>query len=157
MTEPAKPQFETLAFLDFELTLARRQLLRDGVPVGIGGRALDLLALLACHPGEVLDNRILINAVWPRTVVEEVNLRVQIAALRRLLSGEGHCPYIVNYTGHGYCFTAPVTRRPVLAMLRAGDSRAAETGLITLAGGRPAETGETARAAPRWRDPGAVM
>lgn len=102
--------FETLAFLDFELTLARRQLLRGGVPVAVGGRALDLLALLAGHAGEVLENRVLMRAVWPRTVVEEVNLRVQIAALRKLLGGGGHCPYIVNYAGRGYCFTAPVTR-----------------------------------------------
>lgn len=109
--ESERVPFETLAFLDFELTLARRQLLRDGVPVAIGGRALDLLALLAAHPGEVLENRVLIRTVWPRTVVEEVNLRVQIAALRKLLGGEGHCPYIVNYAGRGYCFTAPVARR----------------------------------------------
>ncbi|MBB3225172.1 winged helix-turn-helix domain-containing protein [Pseudoduganella umbonata] len=102
--------FETLAFLDFELTLARRQLLRDGVPVAVGGRALELLAQLAGHPGQVLENRVLMRAVWPRTVVEEVNLRVQIAALRKLLGGDGHCPYIVNYAGRGYCFTAPVTR-----------------------------------------------
>ena len=103
-------RFETLAFLDFELTLARRQLLRGGAPVAIGGRALDLLALLAAHPGVVLENRVLMRAVWPRTVVEEVNLRVQIAAVRKLICGQGHCPYIVNYAGRGYCFTAPVTR-----------------------------------------------
>lgn len=110
--DTAPPVFETLAFLDFELTLARRQLLRDGLPVAIGGRALDLLALLAAHPGEVLGNHMLMCSVWPRTVVEEVNLRVQIAALRKLLGGEGHCPWIVNLAGHGYCFTAPVMRLP---------------------------------------------
>lgn len=109
--ESERPMFETLAFLDFELTLARRQLLRDGAPVAIGGRALDLLALLAGHAGEVLDNRLLMRTVWPRTVVEEVNLRVQIAALRKLLGAGGHCPFIVNLAGRGYCFTAPVTRR----------------------------------------------
>lgn len=101
---------EPLAFLNFELTLARRQLLRDGKPVAIGGRALELLAALASRPGEVLDNRALMHIVWPRTVVEEVNLRVQIATLRKILGSEGQCPYIVNHAGRGYCFTAPVTR-----------------------------------------------
>lgn len=110
--EPDTLPFETLAFLDFELTLARRQLLRDGAPVAIGGRALDLLALLAARAGEVLDNRQLMQSVWPRTVVEEVNLRVQIAALRKLLGDDGHCPFIVNHAGRGYCFIAPVTRLP---------------------------------------------
>lgn len=109
--ESERPTFETLAFLDFELTLSRRQLLRGGTPVIIGGRALDLLALLAGHAGEVLDNRLLIRTVWPRTVVEEVNLRVQIAALRKLLGGDGHGPIIINHAGRGYCFTVPVARR----------------------------------------------
>lgn len=108
--ESERPTFETLAFLDFELTLARRQLLRGGAPVVIGGRALDLLALLAGRAGEVLDNRLLIRTVWPRTVVEEVNLRVQIAALRKLLGREGHYSVIINHAGRGYCFTVPVAR-----------------------------------------------
>lgn len=120
------PLFETLAFLDFELTLARRELLRDGVPVAIGGRALELLALLASHPGEVLDNRLLMRSVWPRTVVEEVNLRVQIAALRKVLGGEGHCPWIVNYAGRGYCFTAPVARLGMPAPRNAVSEAAAD-------------------------------
>ena len=109
--EPKRPVFETLVFLEFELTLARRQLLRDGIPLAIGGRALDLLALLEGHAGEMLDNRVLMRVVWPNTVVEEVNLRVQIAALRKLLGCAGHCHCIVNQAGRGYCFTAPVTRR----------------------------------------------
>lgn len=109
--ESERVTFETLVFLDFELTLARRQLMRAGAPVAIGGRALDLLALLAGRAGEVLDNRLLMRAVWPRSVVEEVNLRVQVAALRKLLGAGGPCPFIVNLAGRGYCFTAPVTRR----------------------------------------------
>jgi DNA-binding winged helix-turn-helix (wHTH) protein len=143
-----KPLFETLAFLDLELTLARRELLRDGEPVAIGGRALDLLALLASRPGEVLDNRMLIRSVWPRTVVEEDNRRVQIVALRKLLGGDGHCPWIVNYAGRGYCFTAPVTRLPALSPARAG---------WTGDGGRRTDAEEAAVTTPWWRDPGASM
>ena len=154
--DSGRPLFETLEFLDFELTLARRQLLRDGVPVTIGGRALDLLALLAAHPGEVLTNRLLMQTVWPRTIVEEVNLRVQIAALRKLIGGEGHCPYIVNYAGRGYCFTAPVTRRPALAVpVRGG--WLGEGVFMAPGGARPDDTAEAAVAPLYWRDPGASM
>ena len=50
-------------------------------------------------------------AVWPETVVEDSNLNVQIAALRRVLDEgrtEGSC--IQTIPGRGYRFTAPVTR-----------------------------------------------
>lgn len=103
----------TLAFLDFELTPSRRRLLRGGVRVPIGGRAFDLLSLFADRPGEVLSKRVLMQGVWPLAVVEEGNLRVQIAALRSLLAACGHGPCIVNHAGRGYCFTAAVLRLPL--------------------------------------------
>ena len=107
---------DTIGFLDFELVPARRLLLRAGAQVAIGARAFDLLALFADHPGEVLSNRTLIAAVWPTTVVIEANLRVQVAALRKLLGIDGAA--IVNVAGRGYCFTASV-RRPVSAAVPA--------------------------------------
>ena len=96
----------TIAFLDFELLPTRRLLLRAGSQVAIGARAFDLLALLAAHPGEVLSKRSLIAGVWQQTVVIEANLRVQIAALRKLLGDAGSA--IVNVAGRGYAFTAVV-------------------------------------------------
>lgn len=103
---------ETLSFLDYELSPQRRLLLRGGQPVAIGGRAFDLLALLARHAGEVLSNRVVMQAVWPKLVVEEVNVRAQVRCLRKLLGGGADCPHIVNVAGRGYCFTAPVRRSP---------------------------------------------
>ena len=50
-------------------------------------------------------------AVWPATAVEDTNLNMQIAALRRVLDegrAEGSC--IQTIPGHGYRFTEPVTR-----------------------------------------------
>ena len=55
-------------------------------------------------------------AVWPGTAVEDSNLNVQIAALRRVLDEgrtEGSC--IQTVRGRGYRFTAPVTRVAVEA------------------------------------------
>jgi DNA-binding winged helix-turn-helix (wHTH) protein len=93
-----------IAFLDFELLLAQRLLLRAGRPLPIGARAYDLLVLLASRPGEILSNRVLMAGVWPNRVVVEANLRVQITALRKLLGDGGSA--IVNVTGRGYAFTA---------------------------------------------------
>lgn len=110
MNMRGRPGYETLAFLDFELVPAARRLRRGGQSVAIGGRAFDLLVLLATHAGEVLSKRALMQGVWPNTVVEDVNLRAQVVNLRRVLGGGGECPYLVNVAGQGYCFTAPVQR-----------------------------------------------
>lgn len=116
--------YEILAFLEFELVPAARRLRRDGQAVAIGGRAFDLLVLLAGHAGEVLSKRALMQGVWPNTVVEDVNLRAQVVNLRRVLGGGSDCPWLVNVAGQGYCFTAPV-HRP-LTLYGADDSWQAE-------------------------------
>jgi len=89
MLEPAA----ILLFEGFRLDrtgLFRRD--RGGVasPVALGSRALDLLRLLARQPGELISKDEIMQAVWPRTIVEENNLTVQISALRRVLdAGRG--------------------------------------------------------------------
>jgi adenylate cyclase len=81
------------------------------VPVAIGSRALDVLAALVERRGEIVSKEEIIAAVWPRTVVEENNLFVQISALRRVLNREqsGHS-CIQTVIGRGYRFIAPVIR-----------------------------------------------
>ncbi|MEO7223691.1 MAG: winged helix-turn-helix domain-containing protein [Devosia sp.] len=59
-------------------------LYRDGKPIAIGQRALALLEALAIADGPV-DKATLMAAAWPGTIVEEGNLTVQIAALRKAL------------------------------------------------------------------------
>ena len=79
-------------------------------PVGIGSRALDVLAVLVAHHGQVVSKVAIIDAVWPDVVVEERNLAVQISALRRVLDDrrtDGSC--IQTETGRGYRFVAAVT------------------------------------------------
>ncbi len=56
-------------------------------PLRMGGRALDILQVLLEHAGSVVSKDELIARVWPTSVVEEINLRVHIAALRRALGG----------------------------------------------------------------------
>jgi DNA-binding winged helix-turn-helix (wHTH) protein len=95
-----------VAFSDFTLLPRQRLLLRSGSPVAIGARAFDLLVLLVSRAGEVLDHRTLVAGVWPRTVVIEANLRVQIAALRKLPGMDAGA--IVNVVGRGYTFVGEV-------------------------------------------------
>ncbi|NNA48698.1 winged helix-turn-helix domain-containing protein [Pseudomonas lactis] len=87
-------------------TFHRQQRLvsKAGWPVPLGGRALDILAVLLEAPGHFISKATLIERVWPNSVVEESNLRVHIAALRRALDGPR---WILNHPQRGYCFAAP--------------------------------------------------
>ncbi|MBZ9962838.1 winged helix-turn-helix domain-containing tetratricopeptide repeat protein [Mesorhizobium sp. BR1-1-2] len=78
-------QGSRFAFGPFVLDPDAGTLLRNDNPVAVGYRGLKLLAALVERPGEVLDKAELMDAAWPGTAVEEGNLTVQIAQLRKLL------------------------------------------------------------------------
>ncbi len=81
------------------------------VPVAIGSRALDVLEVLVGRSGDVVSRDEIIAAVWPTTIVEDNNLNIQIAALRRVLdNGREHGSCIQTVAGRGYRFVARVTK-----------------------------------------------
>ena len=98
-----------IRFGAFCLVPAQRQLLRDGVPVHLGARAMDLLLHLTANPGTVVTKQALMTAVWSGRIVEENNLTVNMTALRRALgdSTEGQ-PVIQTVTGRGYAFVGTI-------------------------------------------------
>jgi predicted ATPase/DNA-binding winged helix-turn-helix (wHTH) protein len=98
-----------LRFGPFQLMPAERVLVEDGRQVPLGDRAFDILVTLLENAGQVITKEELIARAWPRRVVEEVNLRIHIAALRRAL-GDGKVGerYIVTIIGRGYVFIAKV-------------------------------------------------
>ena len=79
---------EEVTFGRFRFDLGRRQLSRDGIPVRLGSRALDVLFVLATARGNVITKDELLARVWPGQVVEENNLQVQVSALRKALDEE---------------------------------------------------------------------
>ncbi|MGR4866126.1 ATP-binding protein [Caulobacter sp. LARHSG274] len=94
-----------LAFGPFELRPRQRLLIRNGAPVDIGGRALDLLVALVEQPGRVVSKRELFDRVWPGRTVEDASLRFHMTSLRKLLGdGEGDERYIATQVGVGYAF-----------------------------------------------------
>jgi len=99
----------SFAFGPFLLRPEQQLLLKRKAPVRIGGRALDILTALVEKPGELVDKRTLISRVWPNTYVEETNLKVNVAGLRRALEDDPSLPrFIATVVGRGYRFIAPV-------------------------------------------------
>lgn len=112
---PALPIYE---FGDFELDTRRRVLTTraDGKEVEITGRVLDALIFLVERPGQRVDKKTLMDALWPSVVVEEGNLTQTIHTLRKVL-GEtaGEHRYIATVPGRGYQFVAEVQVRDAQA------------------------------------------
>ena len=79
---------EIASFGPFRLSPATRELERDGVPIALGNRALDILIALVERAGEVVTPRELIARVWRGLVVGPGNLRVHMSSLRKAL-GDG--------------------------------------------------------------------
>jgi predicted ATPase/DNA-binding winged helix-turn-helix (wHTH) protein len=94
------------AFTRFRVLPHRRELLADGVPVNLPGRAFDILMALVRASGNLVTKDQLLSAAWPNVVVEENALQVQISALRKALGGDRNA--IRTVSGRGYCFCAKV-------------------------------------------------
>src|SRR5580698_4364086 len=98
------------SFGPFRLHATERLLEKNGIPLKIGSRALDILITLLEHAPEVVSRRDLIRRVWGKLVVDEVSLRFHVAGLRkRLGDGDASVSYITNIPGRGYCFAGAVS------------------------------------------------
>ncbi|MEJ2378144.1 MAG: tetratricopeptide repeat protein [Pseudolabrys sp.] len=109
-------------------------LFRGNDPAPLGKRAVALLQLLIERKGRPVSKQELVDAAWPGLSVEDSNLTVQIAALRRLFEKEnGGEPWIETMPRRGYRYVGPAVvtdeegpaaksyaeflARPVLAVL----------------------------------------
>jgi len=104
---PTPPAYE---FGPFRLEPATRHLLREGTPLALKPKAFETLLALVRHRDRIASKDELMTLLWPDTVVEEVNLAVNVSHLRKVLgdSPDGH-RYIVTVPGRGYQFVAPTT------------------------------------------------
>ncbi|WP_439360918.1 ATP-binding protein [Bradyrhizobium sp. DASA03007] len=106
-------QDSAISFGPFRLFPKSRLLEKEGAPLHVGGRALDILIFLAERPGEVIDKRELVKRIWADVNVDEGSLRFHVAALRKVLGDTGKSArYVVNVPGRGYCFVASFAQAP---------------------------------------------
>jgi predicted ATPase/DNA-binding winged helix-turn-helix (wHTH) protein len=93
-------------FRRFRVLPLRRELLAEGRPLDLGGRAFDVLIALIEASGAVVSKSTLLERVWPGRIVEEHNLQAQISALRRALGADRDL--IRTIAGRGYQFTGEI-------------------------------------------------
>ncbi len=98
--------FAVLEFGRFKVVPHRRELIADGKPVTLGGRAFDTLLALIHAGGAVIDKNLLMRRVWPDRTVEENNLQAQISALRKAFGDDRDL--IRTVAGRGYQFTGEI-------------------------------------------------
>jgi TolB-like protein/Tfp pilus assembly protein PilF len=80
---------ESFSFGPFVLDSERSSLRKNGLPIALGRRAMALLTVLAEAGGAAVSKDLLIERAWDGQAVEENNLTVQIAALRRAMAQDG--------------------------------------------------------------------
>ncbi|TWB45921.1 ATP-binding protein [Nitrospirillum pindoramense] len=94
-------------FGSFTFDVPQMTLAKAGQPVKLGGRAANLLAVLAAAGGELVTRDRLLAEVWPGQAIDESAVRVHLSGLRKALGDDG---LVVNEAGRGYRLTLPVVR-----------------------------------------------
>ena len=105
---------QAVHFGPYRIHPRQRLVLEAGRPLRLGRRAVDILLILLEQAGNVVSKQELIARVWPKSVVEDGNLRVHMAALRKALGdGQAGQRYIVTVAQRGYSFVAPLSIEPM--------------------------------------------
>src|SRR5215510_4254482 len=104
---------DSYAFGPYRLDISTEIIFRGAEPLPVGRRAVALLRTLIENAGLPVAKDALIEAAWPGLAVEESNLPVQIAALRKVLGEEpGADKWIETLPRRGYRFVGEVRKGP---------------------------------------------
>jgi TolB-like protein/DNA-binding winged helix-turn-helix (wHTH) protein/tetratricopeptide (TPR) repeat protein len=101
------PVFE---FGDFQLDVANKTLLRNGITVGLTPKVFDTLRLLVERNGQLVEKEEFVQKLWPGTFVEDAALAENISRLRRALGEKDGRPWIVTVPKRGYRFGGEVRK-----------------------------------------------
>jgi DNA-binding winged helix-turn-helix (wHTH) protein/tetratricopeptide (TPR) repeat protein len=96
-------------FGPYRLRARERVLEKDGRPIAIPEKTLDVLCVLLENRGQLVEKETLMRKVWPDTFVEDSNIAFQISTLRKLLDESANAPkFIATVPKRGYRFIAEV-------------------------------------------------
>jgi DNA-binding winged helix-turn-helix (wHTH) protein/tetratricopeptide (TPR) repeat protein/TolB-like protein len=95
----------------FDLDAREGVLRRDGRPLHLAPKSLEVLVTLVERHGELVDKGRIFEQVWPGVTVEDCNLAQHVASLRRALGDDAREPsFIETVSRRGYRFVADVIR-----------------------------------------------
>lgn len=121
-------------FGSFCLDPAERLLSLNGKTIRLAPKAFDVLHVLIQHQGCLVTKERLLEEVWPDVFVEEANLSVNIASLRKALDeGESKEQSIETVPKLGYRFVAQVSElvcEETIARLHFGNDHSGSNGII---------------------------
>src|SRR5882724_6996904 len=106
MSNEVKPIYE---FGRFRLDLQKKLLSRDGVPIKLSGKRLQVLTFLIENRTVLISKETLLEKFWPSPKASESNLTDAIHRIRQALGETAKdSEYIFNLSGEGYQFVAEV-------------------------------------------------
>lgn len=92
----------SFVFGEFRLNADDRSLWKDGEPVNLPPKAIELLILLVERNGQIVSREDIISTIWADTFVEDGNINVTISLLRKTI---GEKDLIQTIPRRGYRFT----------------------------------------------------
>jgi DNA-binding winged helix-turn-helix (wHTH) protein/tetratricopeptide (TPR) repeat protein len=103
------PTAASYRFGPFVLDGSSYRLARDGEPVAISPKIIDLLLYLAARPSTLVSKDELFKALWPDVAVTDNALTQAISELRQALGDDPVTPkYVQTVARRGYRFISPV-------------------------------------------------
>lgn len=93
-------------FGDFVFDAVSRHLTQNGEIIHLTSKSFELLQLLLEKHGQIVTREEILFKVWQEEFVEDSNVNVQIAMLRKILGNRNE--FIQTISKRGYCFTAKV-------------------------------------------------
>jgi DNA-binding winged helix-turn-helix (wHTH) protein/TolB-like protein/Tfp pilus assembly protein PilF len=98
---------------DWLVSPSLNQLSRGGTTARVRPKVMDVLVVLAAHPGEVVAKAVILDAVWAKKFLADSALSRAVCELRETLGDEAHgSTYIETIAKRGYRLIAPVRLVP---------------------------------------------
>ncbi len=135
-------------FGPFRLDPAGYQFFRDGTPVPLAPKGLDLLLLLVARPGVLVSKDEIMRALWPDVAVTDNALTQVVSDLRQALGDHSSAPHFIQTVSRrGYRFIALVeTSSSPEAGIRFDDPAATRVPVAARAGVRETSSLDAYRA-----------
>jgi len=102
---------EIFTFAEFRLDVRERRLWQESVLIPLAPKTFDLLVIMLAEAGRLLEKEYLIRSVWPDSYVQDANLSVHIAVIRKALGKTSDVERLIETVPKvGYRFVAHVSR-----------------------------------------------